>query len=69
MTTTLKACGSSMDKVLKVRIYLDDFSNYAKMNEIYGRYFKDPHPARLCIAVSKLPLDGKIEIECEAVAE
>lgn len=69
MRTALRAAGSSMDRVLKVRVYLDDFKNFPKMNEIYGKYFKDPHPARLCIAVKELPLKGLVEIECEAVVD
>ena len=42
---------------------MDDFS---KVNGVYGKYFKDQPPARVCIAVSQLPKGGKVEIDAIA---
>jgi 2-iminobutanoate/2-iminopropanoate deaminase len=43
---------------------MDDFGN---INEVYGKYFPEPYPARSCVEVARLPKDVLIEIE--AVAE
>ena len=37
--------------------------NFKEVNEIYAQYFKKVQPARSMVAVSKLPLDAKVEIE------
>ena len=65
----LEAAGSSMANVLKVTVFLDDINDFAAMNEIYGQYFTENHPARSAFEVSKLPLGGKVEIETVALVE
>lgn len=52
--------------VIKTTIYLDNMSNFQKVNEIYAEYFKHK-PARSTIEVSKLPKWALIEIETIAV--
>ena len=59
----LTAAGSSMDKVLKVNVYLTDMKQFAEMNAVYAKHFVDPYPARTTIAVLELPLGAAIEIE------
>ncbi len=66
LESLLKEIGSGFNKVLKVRIYLTDISEFGKVNEIYGKYFTDYKPARVTVGVSELPLGAKLEIECEA---
>jgi enamine deaminase RidA (YjgF/YER057c/UK114 family) len=62
----LESCGSSMDKVLKVNVYLSDAKNWGKMNSIYsGRFGKVP-PTRTTIAGALVGDDALIEIECIA---
>jgi 2-iminobutanoate/2-iminopropanoate deaminase len=64
----LKAAGSSMDKVLKVNVYLNDIADYKGMNEVYkGRFGKNP-PVRTTVAVAKggVPGDSLVEIDCIA---
>jgi len=64
----LKAAGSSMDKVLKVTVYLNDIADYKAMNEVYkGRFGKNP-PVRSTIAVAKggVPGDSLVEMDCIA---
>lgn len=63
----LQEAGSSLDKVVKVNIFLKDMNDFSSVNEVYSKYFTTNKPARSCVEVSKLPKDGKIEIE--AVAE
>jgi len=36
------------------------------MNEVYGRYFPEPHPARATVQVARLPAGGRVEIEAIA---
>ncbi len=63
----LQEAGSDLNHVLKTTIYLSDMNNYAKVNEIYGQYFKQTKPARATIQVSRLPKDCLIEIDMIAV--
>jgi 2-iminobutanoate/2-iminopropanoate deaminase len=63
---SLKLAGSSMDKVLKVNVYLTDMSNFAGMNESYiGRFGSDP-PVRTTVAVVAIPDGTLVEIDCIA---
>jgi enamine deaminase RidA (YjgF/YER057c/UK114 family) len=60
--------GSSMEKVLKVTVYLNDIADYKGMNDIYkGRFGKNP-PVRSTIAVAKggVPGDSLVEMDCIA---
>lgn len=58
----LSAANSSLDKVLKVTIYMNDLAYFAQINEEYARYFKEPYPAREVIEVSALPKEADLEI-------
>jgi 2-iminobutanoate/2-iminopropanoate deaminase len=63
---SLKLAGSSMDKVLKVNVYLTDMSNFAGMNESYiGRFGGDP-PVRTTVGVVAIPDGTLVEIDCIA---
>ena len=60
--------GSSMEKVLKVTVYLNDIADYQGMNEVYkGRFGKNP-PVRTTVAVMKggVPGNSLVEIDCIA---
>lgn len=64
----LIAAGSSMEKVLKVNVYLNDIADYKGMNEVYkGRFGKKP-PVRTTVAVAKggVPGDSLVEMDCIA---
>lgn len=64
----LKKAGSSMEKVLKVNVYLNDIADYKGMNEVYkGRFGKKP-PVRTTVAVAKggVPGDSLVEMDCIA---
>ncbi|MDU4448334.1 MAG: Rid family hydrolase, partial [Anaerococcus vaginalis] len=58
---------SSLDKVVKVNIFLDDINDFAAVNEVYSEYFTNHKPARSCVEVAKLPKGGLLEIEAIAV--
>jgi len=60
--------GSSMEKVLKVTVFLNDIADYKGMNEVYkGRFGKNP-PVRTTVAVAKggVPGDSLVEMDCIA---
>ena len=63
---SLKLAGSSMDKVLKVNVYLTDMSNFAGMNEAYIGRFAAPPPVRTTVAVVGSPDGTLVEIDCIA---
>jgi 2-iminobutanoate/2-iminopropanoate deaminase len=67
IAAVLKASGSSMDDVVKTTVFLADINDFAKMNEVYARYFKAPFPARSTVQVARLPRDARVEIEAVAV--
>ncbi len=60
------AAGARLTDVVKVNVYLADLANFAKMNEIYRRYFTEPYPARATVGTQLLGGMG-IEVECIAV--
>lgn len=64
----LESNGTSMDKVVKVVIFLRDMNDFAAMNEAYGTYFPTNPPARSAVQVARLPKDAIIEIEAIALA-
>lgn len=63
----LKAAGSRLDDVVKTTVFLVDMNDFAKMNEVYGKRFGKPYPARSTVQVARLPRDARIEIEAVAV--
>lgn len=67
IAAVLKASGSSLESVVKTTVFLADMNDFAKMNEVYAKYFKAPFPARSTVQVARLPRDAKVEIEAVAV--
>ncbi|HDM24255.1 deaminase [archaeon] len=58
----LESNGCTMDSIVSVTVFLKDLSLFEEFNEVYGKYFKEPFPARSTVEVSKLPKDALIEI-------
>lgn len=63
----VEAAGSDLAKVVRTTIFLKDMANFAKVNEVYGTYFKTPFPARATVEVARLPKDVGVEIDCIAL--
>ena len=59
----LQAAGASFDHVVRTTVYLADMNDFAAMNEVYGRYFSSPAPARATVQVARLPKDARVEID------
>ena len=62
----LAACGSNFGRVLKTSIFVKDMNDFAKVNEVYSRYFTVDPPARATVQAAKLPRDVMVEIEAIA---
>jgi 2-iminobutanoate/2-iminopropanoate deaminase len=62
----LKAAGLDYSNVIKTTVFVKDLKDFAKVNEIYSKYFIS-NPARSCVEVSALPKG--VLIETEAIAE
>ena len=69
LAAVLEAAGSDMSHVLKTTVFLADMNDFAAMNEVYRRHFKDTPPARSTVQVARLPRDARIEIEAVALVK
>ena len=68
LSAILQASGSSLEKVLRCTVFLKNMGDFAAMNEVYGRYFRQSPPARSTVEVARLPKDVLIEIDVIALA-
>lgn len=68
LAAVLQASGSSLEKVLRCTVFLKDMDDFAAMNEVYGRCFKQEPPARSTVEVARLPKDVLVEIDVIALA-
>lgn len=67
LVSILEAAGSSIDKVLKMTVFLTDISDRQKINPVRQEFFGETLPASTLIEISKLALPGaKVEIELVA---
>ena len=64
----LKSAGSSLEQVVKTTVFLKNMSEFAAMNEVYGRYFTEAPAARSTVEVARLPKDVLVEIDVIALA-
>lgn len=63
----LKQAGSSMEKVLKVNVYLNDLKDYAGMNEVFlGKFGPEPGVRTTIAAAGGIPGNSLVEIDCIA---
>ncbi|UYM06608.1 RidA family protein [Solicola gregarius] len=63
----LEAAGSSMEKVLKVNVYLGTLDDYDGMNEVFlGRFGSEPGVRTTIAAAAGIPGDSLVEIDCIA---
>ncbi len=64
----LEAAGSSLDKVVKTTVFLDDIGDFSAMNAVYATFFTEDAPARSTFEVANLPVGALVEIETIALA-
>lgn len=63
----LEAAGTNFESVVKTTVFLADMNDFAAMNEVYGRYFKENPPARATVQAARLPRDARVEIDLIAL--
>jgi 2-iminobutanoate/2-iminopropanoate deaminase len=63
----LEAAGSSMGKAVRSGVFLKNMDDFAAMNEVYGRFWKEAPPARSTVEVARLPKDVLVEIDVIAL--
>ncbi|RKX42793.1 MAG: RidA family protein [Thermotogae bacterium] len=68
ISAILEEAGSSLEKVLKVNVYITDISQFNRFNNVYTQYFPAHRPARSVVEVSRLPKGVPLEIEVIAEA-
>jgi 2-iminobutanoate/2-iminopropanoate deaminase len=69
MAAVLEACGSSLGRVVKTTVFLQDLGEFAALNAVYARFFETNPPARSTVEVARLPRDSRVEIECVAIVD
>ena len=67
LKAVLEAAGLGLAAVVKTTVFLADLAEFATLNEVYGRYFTAPYPARSTVQVAALPAGARVEIEAIAV--
>jgi len=67
ISLALKDAGSSIEKIVKVTVYLKDMTKFSEMNDIYKKFFLQNPPARTTVGVSDLPGGAPIEIDAIAI--
>jgi 2-iminobutanoate/2-iminopropanoate deaminase len=63
----LEAAGTSLDRVVKMTVFMTDLGDFKRMNAVYAEFFPDAPPARSAVQVGALPLGADIEIEAIAL--
>ena len=66
LKAVLEAGGSSLEKVVKVTIYMADLNELMQMNEVFSQYFPVDPPARTTFECSRLVANARVEIEAIA---
>jgi 2-iminobutanoate/2-iminopropanoate deaminase len=57
------AAGTSLDRAVRMTIYMTDLAAFAEVNAVYGEFFTDEPPARVTIGVAALPKGAGVEID------
>lgn len=63
LAALIEASGADIANTIKTTVFIKDMGDFAKINEIYAKYFAGDCPARSCVEVARLPKDVLIEIE------
>ena len=66
LAAILKADSMSLAHVIKTTVYLTDLGEFARMNQVYEKFFGDTKPARACVQVAALPKGAKVELDAIA---
>jgi 2-iminobutanoate/2-iminopropanoate deaminase len=57
------AAGASLERAVRVTVYMTDLQAFGEVNEVYGTFFGEDPPARVTVGVAQLPRGAQVEIE------
>ena len=63
------AAGGSLAEVVKINVFLTDLAHFGQVNEVMGRYFSEPFPARAAVGVASLPRAALVEADAVMVVD
>ncbi len=66
LEAVLEAAGSSLDRIVKTTLFIQDMNSFTSINEVYAKFFQEFRPARSTVEVARLPKDVLIEVEAVA---
>jgi 2-iminobutanoate/2-iminopropanoate deaminase len=69
LAAILEAANSSLERIVKTTVFLQDLEDFAAMNEVYARHVGGKPPARSTVEVSRLPAGALVEIDAVALGE
>ncbi|MCI0370514.1 MAG: RidA family protein [candidate division NC10 bacterium] len=69
LKAVLAAAGSSLDRVLRVGVYLTDLGHFQAMNRIFAEYLDRHRPARSTVGVAALPMGALVEMDMIALCD
>jgi 2-iminobutanoate/2-iminopropanoate deaminase len=58
-----EAAGTSLERALRMTVYMTDLAAFAEVNEVYGSFFGEDPPARVAVGVAALPRGAQVEID------
>jgi 2-iminobutanoate/2-iminopropanoate deaminase len=69
ISAILEAGGASLDRVVKVSVYLASLAEFDAMNRVYTTFFPSVPPARATVEVACLPRGARVEIDAVAITD
>lgn len=57
------AAGATLADAVKITVYLVEMDDFAAVNEVYASFFEQEPPARVAVAVSRLPRGARVELD------
>lgn len=69
LEAVLEAADSSMDDVVRARVFLTDMDAFGELNEVYEDFFSEPYPARTAVRAEMASSEIKVEIDVTAALE
>jgi len=63
LSAVCEAAGATLQRAVRVTIYMTDLAAFAEVNEVYGGCFDDEPPARVTVGVAQLPKGAQVEID------
>ena len=63
LSAVCEAAGATLQRAVRVTIYMTDLAAFAEVNDLYGGFFDDEPPARVTVGVAQLPKGAQVEID------